>query len=310
MPNPSKFKTEKDWMRGCMHQVMHLEKKERDQAVAQCLNMWRDWQKKKKRRMTRRVAGLWIQSFSETHDIEVYKQREKEKMKAAIKSPKTEKVYTGFGHKYILNQIEKEEGQDVRDLLWHELFKDNTGKYSKYIGFEDEKGRFFPREEAEKRMDNPILKFRNAENCGHIDDGIPTTESPVLPGTPLEKPTAKAVEALRNEHTCSSGWHSGFSPDFNGLEPCWAIVFDRHVSPMAIQCAEKAGLKVNVHQRGGVPLTDIYLPGVPKEEQDKASTIFNSFAEEYSKADKKTATIIRQYINDDARVISMHNPEL
>jgi len=210
MPNPSKFKTEKDWMRGCMHQVMHLEKKERDQAVAQCLNMWRDWQKKKKRKMTRKVAAAWIDA-----------------------------------------------------------------------------------------------------GCGHVDDGIPIIESPAMPGVPLEKPTAKAVEALKNENSCSSGWHSGFSPDFNGLEPCWAIVFDRHVSPMAIQCAEKAGLKVNVHQRGGaLTLTDIYLPGVSKEEQDKASKFFDSFAEEYSKTNKKTATIIRQYINGDARVISMHNPEL
>lgn len=31
----------------CMHQTMHVEKKDRDQAVAQCLGMWRNRKKKK-----------------------------------------------------------------------------------------------------------------------------------------------------------------------------------------------------------------------------------------------------------------------
>jgi len=45
MPNPAKFKnTEKGYkrfMQLCMHQTLHKEKKERDQAIAQCMAMWR-----------------------------------------------------------------------------------------------------------------------------------------------------------------------------------------------------------------------------------------------------------------------------
>jgi len=44
MPNPAQYKnTEesyKKYMRDCMH-TLHKEKKDRDQAVAQCLTMWR-----------------------------------------------------------------------------------------------------------------------------------------------------------------------------------------------------------------------------------------------------------------------------
>ena len=47
MPDPNKFKNEKDFMAECMHTTLHLEKKDRAQAVAQCLGMWRN--KKKKR---------------------------------------------------------------------------------------------------------------------------------------------------------------------------------------------------------------------------------------------------------------------
>jgi len=47
MPNPNQYKNEKDFMRECMHQTLHMEKKDRDNAVAQCLNMWRNRKKKK-----------------------------------------------------------------------------------------------------------------------------------------------------------------------------------------------------------------------------------------------------------------------
>lgn len=42
MPDPKKFKTEEEWMSACMHQVKTVEGKPQDQAVAQCLNMWRN----------------------------------------------------------------------------------------------------------------------------------------------------------------------------------------------------------------------------------------------------------------------------
>ena len=45
MPSPARYKnTEegyKNYMRDCMHQVMHMEQKKQDQAVAQCMTMWR-----------------------------------------------------------------------------------------------------------------------------------------------------------------------------------------------------------------------------------------------------------------------------
>ncbi len=46
MPNPNKFKNEKEWMSACMHQLLKVEKKDHDEAVAQCLNMWRQRKKK------------------------------------------------------------------------------------------------------------------------------------------------------------------------------------------------------------------------------------------------------------------------
>jgi hemerythrin len=47
MPNPNRFKNEKEFMAECMHQTLHLEKKDRAQAIAQCLSMWSNRKKKK-----------------------------------------------------------------------------------------------------------------------------------------------------------------------------------------------------------------------------------------------------------------------
>jgi len=41
MPDPAKFKHKKNWMRKCLHQVLHRERKEKEHGLAQCLNMWR-----------------------------------------------------------------------------------------------------------------------------------------------------------------------------------------------------------------------------------------------------------------------------
>lgn len=41
VPNPKKYKNRKKWMQDCMHQVVHVEKKDKNQGLAQCINMWR-----------------------------------------------------------------------------------------------------------------------------------------------------------------------------------------------------------------------------------------------------------------------------
>lgn len=41
MPNPEDFDSKDSWMDACMHQVKKVEGKPQDQAVAQCLSMWR-----------------------------------------------------------------------------------------------------------------------------------------------------------------------------------------------------------------------------------------------------------------------------
>ena len=49
MPNPAKYKDKHKFMGDCMHQVKTVEGKPQDQAVAQCLAMWREKGKKKKK---------------------------------------------------------------------------------------------------------------------------------------------------------------------------------------------------------------------------------------------------------------------
>jgi len=50
MPNPKDFNDQNDWMDACMHQVKKVEGKPQEQAVAQCLAIWRDKGKKKKKK--------------------------------------------------------------------------------------------------------------------------------------------------------------------------------------------------------------------------------------------------------------------
>jgi hypothetical protein len=49
MPNPKDFNDQNDWMDVCMHQVKTVEGKGQAEAVAQCLAIWRDKGKKKKK---------------------------------------------------------------------------------------------------------------------------------------------------------------------------------------------------------------------------------------------------------------------
>lgn len=62
MPDPKKFDNQRDWMNDCMHQLRREEGKEQDESVAQCLNQWRDKNKKKARHV--------VASFLEAVDKE------------------------------------------------------------------------------------------------------------------------------------------------------------------------------------------------------------------------------------------------
>jgi len=50
MPNPKDFSDQNEWMDACMHQVKKVEGVPQDKAVAQCLAIWRDKDKKKKKK--------------------------------------------------------------------------------------------------------------------------------------------------------------------------------------------------------------------------------------------------------------------
>lgn len=51
MPNPNDYKeSEKQkFMSDCMHQCVRIENKSQEESVAQCLSMWREKGKKKKK---------------------------------------------------------------------------------------------------------------------------------------------------------------------------------------------------------------------------------------------------------------------
>jgi len=84
MPNPAKYKnTEegyKHYMSECMHTTLHMEKKDKDQAVAQCLNMWRKEHGHKKpgkapKKMAQRIAEQFLGAATSPEEIDemVYK---------------------------------------------------------------------------------------------------------------------------------------------------------------------------------------------------------------------------------------------
>ena len=66
MPDPGKFKDKDKWMNACMHTTLHVEKKDRDQAIAQCLAMWRDKGKKKKSKKRQKTAAGIIRQIAES----------------------------------------------------------------------------------------------------------------------------------------------------------------------------------------------------------------------------------------------------
>lgn len=115
------------------------------------------------------------------------------------------------------------------------------------------------REDHEKQIQIEELEKENKK--------IPKTQIEELPGTPIEKPMAKAVKALINEKTRSSGYHFGFERSKRGIDPCWAIIFDGEISNAVKSAAEKSGLKIN-HVAEPF-LTDVYLPNVEKDDLER-----------------------------------------
>jgi len=106
---------------------------------------------------------------------------------------------------------------------------------------------------------------------------IPKTRVSSLGFMELEVPVARAVEALVNENPWSSGFHGA-------LNQRWTIVFRGKVSDRAVNAAEAAGLEVAYREApkgSGQILTDVSLPAVGETEIEKATEVFNRFAEFY-----------------------------
>lgn len=65
MPNPAKYKNTEDgkkkYMRDCLHETMHVERKDKDRSLAQCLNVWKQHHKKApKKKMAMSVAASFL----------------------------------------------------------------------------------------------------------------------------------------------------------------------------------------------------------------------------------------------------------
>ena len=101
------------------------------------------------------------------------------------------------------------------------------------------------------------------------DLSIPRTFVTSL-GIEVEIPVAMAVEALAGEKIISSGFHGA-------LNQRWTLVFEGMVSEKITRAAETAGLEVTYR---GI-FTDISLPNVGIKETEKATEVFNRFAELY-----------------------------
>jgi hypothetical protein len=102
---------------------------------------------------------------------------------------------------------------------------------------------------------------------------IPTTYVSSL-GLELEIPVVEAVETLWKERPWSSGFHTR-------LNQRWTIVFQGNISNKAMKAAKAAGLQVSY--RGDFGLTDVSLPNVGVYEFEKATSVFNKFAELYKR---------------------------
>lgn len=65
MPDPKSYDNKNEWMDACMHQVKKVEGKPQGQSVAICLSMWRNKDKKKKKKTAADIIrGIVKESFS------------------------------------------------------------------------------------------------------------------------------------------------------------------------------------------------------------------------------------------------------
>jgi len=138
---------------------------------------------------------------------------------------------------------------------------------------------FGPWTDAERKQ---FLKSSNPNV--HIVSGfkIPTTRVSSLGFVELELPVARAVEALVDENPWSSGFHAA-------LNQRWTIVFRGKISGRAVKAARAAGLEVSYRELlegSGQFLTDVSLPSVGVTEIEKATEVFNKFAELYEGSSK------------------------
>jgi len=141
-------------------------------------------------------------------------------------------------------------------------------------------------------------------SCEHgTNEDLSVTEVKSLPGSPIEKPVAKAVQALMAENPVSSGWHSHFSPKFNGLHPSWAIVFDGGLSGKARKAAKAARLDINIRGR----MVDVYAADVPRDDLEQATKLFNKFAEEYKALSRKASAILSRFYNGETVMVPRIN---
>jgi hypothetical protein len=123
--------------------------------------------------MVRRAAGKILKNKKGaigSLESEAAVQRQQTGLTAAIKSPATGKVYSGYGHKQIFNQQISKSEPGIQNQIWNEIFKDNTGKYSPYIGFVDKQGNFVSREEAEQIEQKPksLLEMFHLNESGQL----------------------------------------------------------------------------------------------------------------------------------------------
>ena len=82
MPDPKKFDNQREWMDACMHRLRREENKEQDESVAQCINMWKDKNKKARRVVSSyleamyKEAGVWVETKKITRLKELLRPRQ------------------------------------------------------------------------------------------------------------------------------------------------------------------------------------------------------------------------------------------
>jgi len=133
---------------------------------------------------------------------------------------------------------------------------------------------------------------------------IEEVESKTMKGVPLEKPVARAVDALlgykKGARTVTSGFQSNFTVKNSGIGPSWSITIDKKTNVSLMnddnfrEAWRAAGLSMQTRATtDGDSLTDIYLQNAGPEDQDKAAAAFDKFADllENKPAEKKTPEI-------------------